>query len=1053
MPVISAVAVTISDDGTTVTINFTSTRAGTYYIVVCPATPFAPTSGAQIESSYSAADVKASAPASAGVNTAGLSGLSTGTAYQAHVTVKDAAGRYSNVWSESFTQESYLITYHLNGGSGAVDTAYTSAQLPFTLPTAPTVNRTGYTFGGWYGSSALSGSAVTQIAAGSTGNKEFWARWTGNQYTVTFNANGGDAAPNPVSKSVTYGDPYGELAAVSRTNYTFAGWFTGAADGTQVTADTTVSITANQTLYAHWTVKTVDTYTITYHLDGGSGADDTAYTSAQLPFTLSVPVRPGYSFGGWYDNSALSGNAVTQIAAGSTGNKEFWAGWTISQYTVTFSANGGGTPSPASKSVVYGDPYGDLATTNRMGCSFAGWFTEAVGGTEVTADTTLSIMANHTLYAHWTLDTYTITYHLNGGSGASDSTYTFESAAIKLPVPGRPGYSFSGWYGNSDLSGNAVTQITAGSTGNKEFWAMWTANQYSVTFNANGGGAPNFTSKRVLYGAAYGELATVSRTDYTFAGWYTEAGGGTEVTASTIVTITSSQTLYAHWAASTYTYTVTFNANGGDAAPVPASKQVTYGTAYGDLATVSRTYYTFAGWYTAAGGGTEVTASTVVAITANQTLYAHWTAIGYTITYHLNGGSGASNSTYTIESAAITLPTAPTVNRAGYSFGGWYSNSALSGNAVTQIAAGSTGNKEFWAKWTGNQYTVTFNANGGGTPSFVSKQVTCGAAYGDLATVSRTDYTFAGWYTAASGGTGVTASTIVVITDNHILYAHWNVNLEEQKAMVSIPGMTVTGSGSSGVFIAGRNVTLSAFKIARYETTYEVWYEVKTWAASRGYTFTNAGREGRDGTDGAAPTIGAKTHPVTMVSWRDSVVWCNAYSEMTGKTPVYYSDSGYSTVIKALADDTVYMNPGANGYRLPTEAEWEAAARGGNPSNTTNWGYTYAGSNTIDDVAWWSSNRPDTCTSPIGQKAANGAGLYDMSGNVIEWCWDWYDSISTGTVINPTGASSGGARHHHVYRGGSWLYGASTACTVVRRENTAGPDTKNTDIGFRVVCR
>jgi formylglycine-generating enzyme required for sulfatase activity len=262
------------------------------------------------------------------------------------------------------------------------------------------------------------------------------------------------------------------------------------------------------------------------------------------------------------------------------------------------------------------------------------------------------------------------------------------------------------------------------------------------------------------------------------------------------------------------------------------------------------------------------------------------------------------------------------------------------------------------------------------------------------------------------------------------------------EGFVYIFGATVTGSGS-GVFVSGRTVTVASFAMAKYETTYELWYEVRVWAEANGYTFANQGREGNDGTI-AVPTT-AKNEPVTYVSWRDVMVWCNAYSEKSGKVPVYtYGGAVIRSSSDTTACDNAVMDKTQSGFRLPTDVEWEFAARGGNPSNTTNWNYTYAGSNTVGNVAWYSDNSGNA-THPVGEKAANSLGLYDMSGTVYELCWDWYGSVSSSTPTD--GTTSGSDR---LLRGGSWF--ASAGSVEVSYRNYYAPSSMHSSVGFRVVC-
>jgi formylglycine-generating enzyme required for sulfatase activity len=231
--------------------------------------------------------------------------------------------------------------------------------------------------------------------------------------------------------------------------------------------------------------------------------------------------------------------------------------------------------------------------------------------------------------------------------------------------------------------------------------------------------------------------------------------------------------------------------------------------------------------------------------------------------------------------------------------------------------------------------------------------------------------------------------------------------------MVTVPDGTFAMGGTGGAGDEGpvHSVTLSPFYMSAYEITYAQWVKVKNWAEANGYTFNARGGKGSEDYGG----LQDDSHPVTEIEWYDAVLWCNALSEMEGRTPAYYTLAARSEVYRSGRPDIEndWVDWTADGYRLPTEAEWEYAGRAGTFTE-----YSFGNSTTGSEANYWDSGDSyDNGTTPVGNYTANPLGLYDMQGNVWEWCWDWYGPYEAGPGSDPKGPVSGSDR---VVRGGGW---------------------------------
>ncbi|HEV2318763.1 MAG TPA: SUMF1/EgtB/PvdO family nonheme iron enzyme [Verrucomicrobiae bacterium] len=271
--------------------------------------------------------------------------------------------------------------------------------------------------------------------------------------------------------------------------------------------------------------------------------------------------------------------------------------------------------------------------------------------------------------------------------------------------------------------------------------------------------------------------------------------------------------------------------------------------------------------------------------------------------------------------------------------------------------------------------------------------------------------------------------------------------------MALVPAGSFTMGDSSGDGIPDAiptNVALSAFYMDTNLVSYGQWRTIFGYATNVGYTFDNIGSAKNNATN----------QPVQSINWYDAVKWCNARSQKAGLMPVYYTDSALTLIYTNGDSATVYPNATANGYQLPTEAQWEKAARGGLSSQRFPFGNTISES----QANYFSTNLfaydlgpqgyntnfnsgQQPYTSPVGYFRANGFGLNDMAGNVLEWCWDWYGTpYGQPTTNNPTGPTTGTFR---ITRGGQWGFYANIARTADR--SPMDPTKAENYEGFRCV--
>ncbi|CAN2230032.1 Listeria/Bacterioides repeat [Candidatus Nanopelagicaceae bacterium] len=676
------------------------------------------------------------------------------------------------------------------GSPSKASETYTVGTTGVTLATVGTMVRQGYRFSGW--ATTNTGTTAQTSPYVATNSHTLYAIWTANQYRLLYDSNTATSG-SLASLNFTAGSSFNLNGVLNfqKTGYTQTGWNTKAngtgyfyeGGGSVIAFDTT-------TVYAVWTPNAPAAPTVTVApgnttaritvgggtLGASNGPADSYTVTAKLGTTVigtCVVLSPETSctISGLTNNTAYTFTAVGSNKTGTSAASSGVAGTPLG-YVVTYNPMGGSV-GRTSDTFTVGTPL-ILPLPFRSGYNFTGWFDSSTAGTNLGLNGgSYSPSESRTVYAQWTAIPYTIFYNSNGatsGSVPANGTYSLTSGAYAIAnknTLAKTGYVFSGWKSDTGTAfavGANYTTLT-----NLNLYANWVAETYTVTYAANGGsGSVPVKAGYVTIGETFtAPSTTITLIGSTFAGW--SDGTRTYLPGDVITVGGSNMTLTAVWNGTQYV--VTYSLNGGSgSAPTSPNKYLNETLTVASIGSVTKTGYSFLGWVES--GTAYMAGNTYTMPARNITFIAQWSGLVYTITYATTAAdSGAptrSSDSFTFGSTAISLPTAGSMVRAGYSFAGWSETSTVISGAYAPTASVT-----LQPVWTPTTQTFTFDNNGAtGTTPASATYTTGGAsvtapARGDLL---KPGFTFGGW---SDGTNTYPAGTPIRGTSNKTLTAIW----------------------------------------------------------------------------------------------------------------------------------------------------------------------------------------------------------------------------------------------------------------------------------------